>query len=62
MRLFSPDLFRSFGIGFALGAVVIFGANADSWSDAVAPAAQAAEWQAAPAAPDAPTAEFVIAS
>lgn len=59
MRLFSSDLFRNFGFGFALGALLIVGANADSWSSVLAPAAQAAELRAAPV--DAPTAEFVIA-
>ncbi|ASJ89909.1 hypothetical protein [Porphyrobacter sp. CACIAM 03H1] len=57
MRLFSTDLFRNFGIGFVLGAVLIVGANAESWSDAVAAPAQAAEIVKAPA----PAAEFVIA-
>lgn len=60
MRLFSPDLFRNFGIGFVFGALLIAGANAERWSGEIAPAAQAAEMPA-PAA-DAPTAEFVIAS
>lgn len=59
MRLFSPDLFRNFGFGFALGALLIVGTNADSWGGELAPAARAAEMPAAPA--DAPTAEFVIA-
>lgn len=59
MRLFSPDLFRNFGIGFALGALLIAGANAENWSGELAPAAQAAELRAAQA--DAPTPEFVIA-
>lgn len=57
MRLFSPDLFRNFGFGFALGALLIVGAKAESWNGVMAPAAQAAEMKAAPA--DAPTAEFL---
>jgi hypothetical protein len=57
MRLFSSDLFRNFGIGFVLGAVLIVGANAESWNSAVAAPAQAAEIVKAPA----PAAEFVIA-
>ena len=61
MRLFSPDLFRNFGIGFALGALLIVGAKADSWTGELAPAAQAAELRQAPASPDAPAPEFVIA-
>jgi len=61
MRLFSSDLFRNFGIGFVLGAVLIAGANADSWSGELAPAAQAAELRKSPAPQDAATAEFVIA-
>lgn len=60
MRLFSPDLFRNFGIGFALGALLIAGAHADDWGGELAPAAQAAEMPAP--APDAPAAEFVIVS
>ena len=57
MRLFSTDLFRQFGIGFVVGAVLIAGANADSWGASLAPPAQAAEAFRAPA----PAAEFVIA-
>lgn len=57
MRLFSSDLYRSFGIGFVLGAVLIVGANAEDWSGAVASPAQAAEVLKAPA----PSDEFVIA-
>ncbi len=57
MRLFSPDLFRNFGIGFFLGAILIIGANAADGRGAVASPAQAAELIKAPA----PTAEFVIA-
>jgi hypothetical protein len=57
MRLLSSDLFRNFGIGFVLGAVLIVGANAEDWSSAVASPAQAAEMLQAPA----PAAEFVIA-
>lgn len=61
MRLFAPDLFRNFGLGFALGAAVIVGANGDSWSSAVASPAQAAELRADPQAAPAPTEDFVIA-
>lgn len=58
MRLFSPDLFRNFGIGFALGAVLVVGGQAESWSGAVAAPALAAErTTTAPA----PAEEFVIA-
>ncbi len=57
MRLFSPDLFRNFGIGFVFGALLIAGANAENWVGELAPAAQAAERQETPAA----AAEFVIA-
>jgi hypothetical protein len=57
MRLFSSDLYRNFGIGFVLGAAVIVGAKAESWSHAVAAPAQAAEVLKAPA----PSDEFVIA-
>lgn len=65
MRLFSSDLFRNFGIGFVLGAVLIVGGRAESWSGAVASPAQAAELNAnsngVPASGPAPAAEFVIA-
>jgi hypothetical protein len=61
MRLFSSDLFRNFGIGFVLGAVLIVGANAESWSGAVASPAQAAELNANTSGVPAPADEFVIA-
>ena len=61
MRLFAPDLFRNFGIGFALGAVLIVGAKVDDWSEAVASPAQAAELRADPQAAPAHTQDFVIA-
>lgn len=61
MRLFSSDLFRNFGIGFVLGAVLIVGANAEDWSGAVASPAQAAELNANTNGVPAPAAEFVIA-
>ncbi|MCZ8368763.1 MAG: hypothetical protein O9293_02150 [Porphyrobacter sp.] len=61
MRLFSSDLFRNFGIGFVLGAVLIVGANAEDWSGAVASPAQAAELREAAHAATAPSDEFVIA-
>ncbi len=58
MRLFSPDLFRNFGIGFAFGALlIVVSANARDGNGAVASPAQAAEVVKAPE----PTAEFVIA-
>lgn len=58
MRLLSSDLFRNFGIGFVVGAVLVAGANVQSWGGSLVPPAQAAEVLEAPAAP---TAEFVIA-
>ncbi len=58
MRLFSPDLFRNFGFGFALGALlIVVGANAEGSGGTVAAPAQAAELVKAPT----PTADFVIA-
>ena len=56
MRLFSTDLFRNFGIGFALGAALIVGANAKDWGMLASPA-QAAE----PDRVEAPAPEFAIA-
>lgn len=58
MRLFAPDLYRNFGIGFALGALlIVVGANVQGSGGPVASPAQAAEVVKVPA----PTAEFVIA-
>lgn len=57
MRLFSADLFRNFGFGFAFGAMLILGANMVEGKGAVASPAQAAEVLKTPA----PTAEFVVA-
>ena len=58
MRLFSSDLFRNFSIGFVLGALLIAGANAESWGGELSSPAQAA------AMPDlvAPTADFVVSA
>jgi hypothetical protein len=50
MRLFAPDLYRSFALGFAAGAVLVAGATVDQWADQFAPPARAAE--TAPAAGD----------
>lgn len=51
MRLFQSDLYRSFGIGFALGALALVGVmvaeGRASFGNPVIPAAQAA-----PALPD----------
>lgn len=58
MRLFSTDLFRNFGIGFVVGALLIAGANAQSWGGQLSSPAQAAQPLAPPAAP---SSEFVIA-
>jgi hypothetical protein len=43
MRLFAPDLYRNFGIGFVAGALLIAGATAESWSHELASPAHAAE-------------------
>ncbi len=58
MRLFAPDLYRNFAIGFAVGALLIAGANADQWGEELASPAQAAETPHTPG-PDAAT--FVTA-
>ncbi|TRD11272.1 hypothetical protein FGU71_05020 [Erythrobacter insulae] len=42
MSLFTPDLFRNFVVGFAVGAVIVGAATIDQWSDQIAPPAQAA--------------------
>jgi hypothetical protein len=57
MRFLSSDLVRQFGIGFALGAVLVVGARAQDAGEGIASPAQAAER----IAPGAPTADFVIA-
>lgn len=59
MRLFAPDLYRNFAIGFAAGAALIAVANAGHWGDELAPPAQAAETAHTPG-PDA--AAFVAAA
>lgn len=41
MGLFKPDLYRSFGIGFALGAVLVALQLGPSLKDQMLPAAQA---------------------
>jgi len=61
MRLLSSDLFRNFGIGFVLGAVLIVGANAEVWNSGVASPAQAAELRSPASTIPAPSGEFVIA-
>ncbi len=57
MALFTPDLYRQLGLGFVLGAVLVGAANADAWTDAFSPPAQAAQTIEAPV----PDAEFLIA-
>ncbi|GIX20945.1 hypothetical protein [Erythrobacter cryptus] len=57
MRFLSSDLVRQFGIGFALGAVLVVGARAQDAGEGIASPAQAAERIAA----SGPTADFVIA-
>lgn len=45
MGLFKPDFYRSFAIGFALGAVVVFGTvsgTSSPFADGVVPPAAAA--------------------
>lgn len=54
MKLFAPDLYCNFAIGFALGAAILGIANFGVWSDEISPPAQAAEPMAAPA----PTNDF----
>jgi hypothetical protein len=56
MRLFRSDLFRNFGIGFVVGALLVAGANAETWSDEISSPAQAAVMAKAPV----PAPEFVI--
>lgn len=57
MRLFSSDLVRNFSLGFLLGALLVAGANAESWSDPIASPALAAPLHQAPE----PAPEFVAA-
>lgn len=58
MRLFSPELLRNFSIGFVIGALLIAGANAESWGGELSSPAQAAPMPKAPQ----PAAEFVVSS
>ncbi|MGY6637577.1 MAG: hypothetical protein ACXIUO_10590 [Erythrobacter sp.] len=48
MRLFAPDLYRNFALGFAAGAVLVAWASVDQWAGDLAPPAQAAERVSAP--------------
>lgn len=57
MRLFSPDLIRNFAAGFVVGALLVAGANAESWGSKLSSPAQAAEMRTAPAL----SSDFVIA-
>jgi hypothetical protein len=43
MRLFAPDLYRNFAIGFAVGAALIAVTSADRWDGNLASPAIAAE-------------------
>ncbi|MFN3990698.1 MAG: hypothetical protein ACK4IS_10620 [Erythrobacter sp.] len=54
MRLFAPDLYRNFAIGFAAGALLIAGVSAGQWGDEVSAPARAAEVPHTPG-PDAAT-------
>lgn len=58
MRLFVPDLYRNFAIGFAVGAAMIAGATVDQWGNWVGSPARAAET----AAPQQPSADYFIAA
>jgi hypothetical protein len=58
MRLFAPDLYRNFAIGFAAGAALIVAANADQWGEELASPAQAAE---TPHTPGPEAAAFIAA-
>ena len=60
MGLFKPDLYRSFGIGFVIGALIVGASAVDSWSDTVAAPAQAAEMDVFE--PVTPASEFIIES
>ena len=42
MGLFTPDLYRSFAIGFAVGAVIIGASTVPNWDTDLASPAQAA--------------------
>ncbi|KPP83863.1 hypothetical protein [Erythrobacter sp. HL-111] len=57
MRLFAPDLYRNFAIGFAIAAIGVGVAHAGQVGDEFAPPAHAAAPHEAPQ----PAPEFVIA-
>jgi hypothetical protein len=48
MRLFAPDLYRNFALGFAAGALLVAGVSGDQWADQLTPHARAAEVVQAP--------------
>lgn len=56
MTLFSADLFRSFGVGFMAGAVMLGAATIGDWGPQLESSAQAAAPLEAPAA----SADFLI--
>jgi len=43
MRLFAPDLYRNFALGFAGGALLIAGATIDQWGGELESPARAAQ-------------------
>ena len=49
MKLFAPDLYRNFAIGFVAGAAILGFARFEDWSDQISPPAQASERMEAPA-------------
>ncbi len=56
MTLFSSDLFRSFGIGFVVGGLIVGAATIGQWGPELESPANAAEPIEAPA----PSSEFLI--
>ncbi len=46
MPLFKSDLYRNFGIGFIIGALMVGAMSAQSWTAEIATPAMAAETQA----------------
>lgn len=59
MTLFSDDLYRNFGIGFAVGAMIVGVSTIDQWGPELESAAQAAPMIETSQALE-PAAEFVI--
>jgi len=60
MRLFTPDLYRNFGIGFVVTALALGASSVDDWSQIDTDFASAAQAAEAPFEPIEVSPEFLI--